>query len=66
MLRVAAVVALVLAFSSCGPRDKPTGTSGDPVDVCERVGDVCKLDKARLGVCSRKHQGDGFACVSQH
>lgn len=57
--------ALLVAMAACGPREKPSGTSGDPVEVCERIGDVCRLDKSRLGVCSPT-QGSELACMSQH
>lgn len=57
---------LIVAVASCGPsRDKPAGTTNDPVVTCERVADVCRLDRSRLGVCVRAKDG-GFACQSQH
>lgn len=71
------VLAAAVACSSSGSTDrKPAGTPSDPVDVCERLGDVCKLDSSRLGVCN-KPPGDSvptacagrepcFICVSQH
>ena len=31
---------------------EPTGTPTDPVAVCRRAGDVCRLDGSRLGVCN--------------
>ena len=63
MLRVALL--LVLACGS-GAGRKPAGTTSDPVDVCEKVADVCRIDKSRLGVCTHKRAGSGFACTSQH
>ena len=66
MTRAIAIAAFALTLTACGPRDKPAGTSADPVEVCERVADVCRIDRARLGVCIRKYRGEGFACVSQH
>lgn len=30
---------------------KPTGTPTDPVRECEKHGQVCRIDKSRLGVC---------------
>ncbi|MDQ3370679.1 MAG: hypothetical protein M3680_35125 [Myxococcota bacterium] len=55
------------AAAACGPtsNSKPGGTSSDPVAVCERVADVCRIDKAKLGVCVQARSG-GFACQSQH
>ena len=58
-------LALVLLVA-CGGNSKPAGTTNDPVDVCERVADVCRIDKAKLGVCTQKRNGSGFACASQH
>jgi hypothetical protein len=75
----ALVLALAAAIgcSSSGSTDrKPGGTPSDPVDVCERLGDVCKLDTSRLGVCNQPPAGSPptvcagrepcFICVSQH
>lgn len=64
MLRIAAIVMLV----ACGPSGttKPTGTTNDPVETCERVADVCRIDKAKLGVCTQQTIGAGFVCASQH
>ena len=64
MLRSLALVLLV----ACGPggNTKPSGTTNDPVEVCERVADVCRIDKAKLGVCTQRRDGSGFACASQH
>jgi hypothetical protein len=45
---------------------KPEGTTSDPVTVCERFGDVCKLDGSRLGVCAAQKQGPGLVCAPQH
>lgn len=61
-------IALVLALVGCGPSStsKPAGTPTDPVVTCERFGDVCKIDNAKLGVCAHKKAGGGFACASQH
>ena len=70
-------LAAAVACSSSGSTDrKPAGTQSDPVDLCERVGDVCKLDKSRLGVCNEAPGGSAptacagrspcFICVSQH
>ncbi len=58
----------VLLLVACGPtgNSKPTGTTNDPVEVCERVADVCRIDKAKLGVCTQRRDGSGFACASQH
>jgi hypothetical protein len=70
-------VTLALALAACGEgiEREPTGTPTDPVEVCTRVGDVCRIDGARLGVCEARRQsaaegrceGEGcFACAPQH
>ncbi|MEJ7596318.1 MAG: hypothetical protein WKG01_00295 [Kofleriaceae bacterium] len=53
---------------ACGPggTSKPAGTTNDPVEVCERVADVCRIDKAKLGVCTQRRDGSGLSCASQH
>jgi hypothetical protein len=60
----------LLLLVACGPggnsNSKPTGTISDPVEVCERVADVCKIDGAKLGVCTQRRSGSGLACASQH
>lgn len=61
------VIGLLAVFACSGNSDKkPAGTMLDPVDVCERLADVCRLDKSRLGVCTAHPSGQGFVCVSQH
>ena len=63
------VVVLVACDSGEGgdtAKRKPAGTMHDPVEVCERVADVCRIDKAKLGVCTQRRDGAGFACASQH
>jgi hypothetical protein len=59
-----------IACLGCGrgaaSSDKPKGTTSDPVEVCERFGDVCKLDGSKLGVCAAKKSGPGLVCASQH
>jgi hypothetical protein len=64
------IVCLSLLLFGCGESKqsgkKPAGTSSDPVEICERVADVCRIDKAKLGVCTQKRGGSGFACASQH
>jgi hypothetical protein len=45
---------------------KPAGTPNDPVETCERLADVCRLDGARLGVCTTPASGKGLVCMSQH
>lgn len=59
---------MLLAVCACGPggSSKPAGTTNDPVEVCERVADVCRIDKAKLGVCTQNRSGSGFVCASQH
>ena len=58
----------LLLLVACGPggNSKPAGTTNDPVEVCERVADVCRIDKAKLGVCTQRRSGSGFVCASQH
>jgi hypothetical protein len=46
------------------PAQEPPGSQGNPVTVCERFGDVCIIDGARLGVCSQK--GQALSCMPQH
>jgi len=76
MVRFVAAAALaVLGCSGSGASEqaKPTGTPTDPVEVCERVADVCRLDGAKLGVCV-EGRGDTdcegrrpcFVCADQH
>lgn len=64
-VRMSRYLALLLVVA-CGPEGKPTGTTSDPVEICERVADVCKIDKAKLGVCTQRRNGSGFVCASQH
>jgi len=62
---VAVAMAAVLA-GACGPSNaKPAGTSSDPVTVCERIGDICRLDGSRLGVCTPR-EGTALGCAAQH
>ncbi|HEY5945356.1 MAG TPA: hypothetical protein VIV40_07690 [Kofleriaceae bacterium] len=65
MVRFAFVTLLVFG---CGRSSgsKPAGTTSDPVVTCTKYGDVCKLDKSRLGVCTQATAGSGFTCMSQH
>ena len=63
MCRVLGVLLVVACGSGSG---KPAGTTNDPVEVCEKVADVCRIDKAKLGVCTQKRGGSGFVCASQH
>lgn len=74
MVRIAFVLLLSAACSSSKGR-KPEGTPTDPVEVCERVADVCLLEKAgaKLGVCVEapspepcKGRVPCFTCMSQH
>jgi hypothetical protein len=69
-LAVSVVVAGALVVAGCGkkrdPNAKPAGTSADPVLVCERLADVCKLDDARLGVCTQGRDGTSLVCAPQH
>ncbi len=69
MRRALLIIGLVslAAPSGCGRGSgKPTGTAADPVTVCERLADVCRLDGNRLGVCAARTSGAGFTCASQH
>lgn len=81
MARVALLLALLLGIA-CTSRSpdaqpaKPAGTPTDPVEVCERLADVCRLDGAKLGVCTAPGPGPApaackgrepcFLCSSQH
>jgi hypothetical protein len=69
----------ILALAACsgsGSGDKPTGTTADPVEVCERIADVCRFEGSKLGVCieapadkrpERCAAGEPcFVCQSQH
>lgn len=64
------VAASVLFLAvACGPEsagDAKKGTISNPVEVCERFGDVCRIDGARLGVCNRAQTPSGWSCMSQH
>lgn len=61
------VIVALLAAAACGPdTDKPAGTPTDPVEVCERAAEVCRLDDSRLGVCTPDKTGTTFTCMSQH
>ncbi len=59
---------LLVLLVACGPSSdrKPTGSTNDPVEVCERIADVCRFEKSKLGVCMERRDGAGFICVSQH
>jgi hypothetical protein len=68
-----AFVLLLLAGCSSAKERKPEGTPTDPVEVCERVADVCRLEGAKLGVCVTalspepcKGRVPCFTCMSQH
>ncbi|HKE16076.1 MAG TPA: hypothetical protein VKB80_14470 [Kofleriaceae bacterium] len=79
MARFFLAMAVAMA-AACGPSgqasSKPTGTPTDPVLVCERVADVCRLDDSRLGVCIQPPAGPPpeacagrspcFICTPQH
>jgi hypothetical protein len=64
------LLALALAGCSSSKGKKPEGTPTDPVEVCEKLADVCRLDGAKLGVCIEAPKCEGpapcFTCVSQH
>ena len=61
---------LIVTVLGCGPSSsssaKPAGTMSDPVDVCERVADVCRLDKSQLGVCVSGRGTIALVCAAQH
>lgn len=61
-------LALLVVLGACGRGGdtKPTGTTNDPVEVCERIADVCRINQAKLGVCMQRADGAGFICTSQH
>jgi hypothetical protein len=63
-LATCAVAGLVLA--GCGPDSQPpSGTTSDPVEVCQASAQVCRFDGPKLGVCTRQSDGS-LACASQH
>jgi hypothetical protein len=58
---------LMLFVFACGPSNsKPAGTTSDPVERCERAADVCRIDKAKLGVCTQRAGSAELICASQH
>lgn len=61
-----AALALALAWLAWGC-EPPEGASG-PVEVCEKIGQQCKLGGGKLGVCQPAGEpGSGqLACMSQH
>ena len=78
-ISLSSILAVLVACSSeSAPRgeSKPAGTPTDPVEVCEKMGDVCRLDGARLGVCTQPPAGSRpaacaerdpcYLCTSQH
>ena len=74
MNRIALLLLLSAGCSSSKGR-KPEGTPTDPVEVCERVADVCLLEGAgaKLGVCVEapspepcKGRVPCFTCMAQH
>jgi hypothetical protein len=78
-ISLSSIVAMLVACSSeTAPRSKskPAGTPTDPVEVCEKMGDVCRLDGARLGVCTQPppdsrptacaERNPCYLCTSQH
>ena len=66
LLIVAVVVGLVGCSRDGSSSDEPKGTVSDPVEVCARVADVCRIDSAKLGVCVYKGETTELACMSQH
>jgi hypothetical protein len=58
----------LLFVIGCGPSGshKPAGTTSDPVERCERAADVCRIDKAKLGVCTQRAGSAELVCASQH
>ncbi len=75
-ITAAALLAACSSSSDSSAQRKPAGTPTDPVLVCERVADVCRLDGSRLGVCIAPPAGTQpeecagrspcFTCMSQH
>jgi hypothetical protein len=52
-LGLLALSGLLGCTSGAGQAERePTGTPTDPVDVCRRAGDVCRMGGSRLGVCN--------------
>jgi hypothetical protein len=75
MLMMTAVALGCSPSGSGGKERQPAGTPTDPVELCERLADVCRLDGSRLGVCIEvvgaaadrcAGQTPCLACVSQH
>ena len=73
MLMMIAVAGGCTASSS--EERAPAGTLTDPVEVCERLADVCRIDGSRLGVCTQVEGAAAekcagrtpcLACVPQH
>ncbi len=60
------VLAMLGCDSGSDVSKKPKGTISDPVEVCERAADVCRLDEARLGVCTTSPSRSGLVCTPQH
>ncbi|QDG52276.1 hypothetical protein FIV42_16480 [Persicimonas caeni] len=57
------LISLVAAVLLAGC-PQPNEVSG-PVDVCEKIGQQCRMGGGKLGVCNMKPDGT-FECVSQH
>ena len=62
------LVRLLIAASlvACGPDSKPAGTIADPVEICEKSAQVCRISPGVLGVCTPDQSPAGFRCAPQH
>jgi len=56
------VACLACLASAC---DAPASSSGGPVETCVKVGERCKLEGNKLGVCTMNDSMALF-CASQH
>ena len=62
LLALVAVIAFGCEAKSGDKPSKPTGTPTDPVDVCERLADVCRYKGSQLGVCITPGEGKAASC----
>lgn len=56
VLALGVLVALGCSGETTSNRS-PAGTPTDPVEVCERLADVCRLETSKLGVCTQPMPG---------
>lgn len=57
-----ALLGLTLLASGC---PDTSGSSGGPVDECQKTGQQCRLGDGQLGVCTKTVDAE-FACEPQH